>query len=200
MDILQILREKKPRTIGVDGNSGAGKTTLAKGIATALNAQIIPVDFFHKHERKNWHLLPDMNDFEDLEKLNGVINRLLAGESFTMDGLYEYVSGAHNKSFHFEAKPVLVIEGLCVSRLPLDYKIFVDVDTTVAHDRAKQRDLVERGLTEEQWAVKQRLFHGEYHKITPELKAKSDLIISSVEDVPFLKKHTETSYSSPLAA
>ncbi len=196
MDILKILREKKPRTIGVDGNSGAGKTTVAKGIADALGAQLIPCDFFHKWPRKDWHTLKDMEDFEDLEKLHSVISRLQAGESFTMDGLYEFVNGTHTRTFRFEARPVLVIEGLCVSRLPLDFKIFLHVDPAVAHDRAKKRDTVERGLTEENWAVKKRLFHHEYHKIVPELKAKSHLVIDTTNDVPFFKGPGESSYAA----
>lgn len=195
MDLLKLLREKRPRTIGIDGNSGAGKTTVAKGIADALGGQIIPSDFFHKWERKDWHRLPDMDDFEDLEKLNAVLRRLLAGESFTMDGLYEYVSGTHTRSFHFHASPMLIIEGLCVSRLPLDFKIFLDVDPAVAHDRAKKRDIVERGLTEGDWAVKERLFHGAYHKIVPELKAKSHLVIDTTVEVPFFTQSGESSYA-----
>ena len=196
MDLLRILRERNPRTVGVDGNSGSGKTTVAKGIAEALGAQLIPMDFFHKHERSRWHLLPDMEDFEDLEKLSMLLRRLEAGETVEMDGLYEFVTGTHARSHRFEPRPVLVIEGLCVSRLPLDYKIFLDPEPAVAHDRAKRRDQAERGLTEEQWEVKKRLFHHEYRKLIPELKAKSHLVIDTSADVPFFTGPGDASYAA----
>ncbi len=47
MDLLTLIRTKRPQTICIDGNGGAGKTRLAKALAKALDAEIIPYDFFH---------------------------------------------------------------------------------------------------------------------------------------------------------
>jgi uridine kinase len=137
MDLLKLIRDKNPRTIGIDGNSGAGKTTLAQSLASALCGTVIPFDLFHKQERRFWDLNTDMNDFGDTEKLSGVIARLLNGESFGIDKLYNHTDGTFSRSFHFEPKPVLIVEGLCVMKLPLDFKIFLHVDPVVALGAAK---------------------------------------------------------------
>jgi uridine kinase len=186
MDLLRLLHGKKPRTIGVDGNSGSGKSTAARRLAEALDGEVIPCDFFHKHERKDWRRLRDMEDFEDLGKLQSVLRRLQEGETVELHDLYEFVTGTHIGSHRFHPKPVLIVEGLCVMRLPLDFKIFVETDPQLAYERARQRDLAERGLTEEDWAVKERLFHGVYHSLVPELKAKADIVIRPMEDAGWL--------------
>jgi len=186
MNLLKLISEKKPRTIGIDGNSGAGKTNLAKELASKIDGFVIPVDLFHKQERKHWSLKTDINDFEDFEKLNKVIKRLLKGESFTLDKLYNHVDGTYTRSFHFEPKKFLIIEGLCVMRLDLDFKIFLHVDPKMALVRGKDRDIRERNLTEEQWAIKKYLFHDEYSKIIPELKKKADLVIDTTDKFPKL--------------
>jgi|WetSurMetagenome_2_1015567.scaffolds.fasta_scaffold367095_2 uridine kinase len=187
MDMLALIHAKKPGTIGIDGNSGAGKTTLAKELAEKLNGQIIPFDLFHKKERKDWNLKTDINDFGDFEKANQVIKRLLKGESFTLHNLYNHVDGTHSRSFRFEPKEVLIVEGLCVMRLNLDFKIFLHVDPKVALIRGKDRDIKERNLTEKQWVIKKHLFHDEYSKIIPELKNLADLIIDTTDHFPEIK-------------
>jgi uridine kinase len=186
MNILNLISNKNPRSIGIDGNSGAGKTTFAKGLAVKLDGFVIPADLFHRQERKNWSLKTDINDFEDFDKLNHVLGRLLKGEEFTLNNLYNHVDGTYSRSFHFEPKKVLIVEGLCVMRLNLDFKIFLHVDPKIALVRGKDRDIRERNLTEEQWAIKKHLFHDEYSKIIPELKSKADLVIDTTKNFPVL--------------
>lgn len=184
MELLKFIIAKKPKTIGIDGNSGAGKTTFAKALAEKMDGFVIPLDLFHKQERKDWNLKTDINDFEDFEKAEMVIKRLLKGKSFTLHNLYNHTDGTHTRSFHFEPKKVLVIEGLTAMRLNLDFKIFLNVDPKVALVRGKDRDIRERNLTEEQWTIKKYLFHDEYSKIIPELKKKADLVIDTTKNFP----------------
>lgn len=186
MNIIKLIKEKKPRTIGVDGNSGAGKTTLAKELANKVGGCVIPFDLFHKQERKDWNLNTDINDFGDVEKANRVIKRLLAGESFTLHKLYNHADGTFTRSFHFEPKGILIIEGLSVMKLNLDLKIFLHVDPKIALIRGKDRDTRERNLTEKQWVIKKYLFHDEYSKIIPELKKKADIVIDTTNKFPEL--------------
>lgn len=179
VDLLALIRQKKPKTVGIDGVSGVGKSTLAARLAEALGGNVVPCDAFHKHPRQAWPLLPNLDDFEDLPKLAAVLRRLQAGERFSLDGLYDYRSGTHSASYLFVPAPVLIVDGICVSRLPLDFKIFLDADPLVAERRAKERDTRDRGLTEERWVQNKRLFHDEYQKIAPELKALADVIIDT---------------------
>ncbi len=184
MDLLTLIRQRKPKTIGIDGVSGAGKSTLATQLAEALGGKVIPCDLFHKHDRPVWPHLPDLEDFEDFEKLNAVLRRLESGDSFTLDDLYDYHSGTHIRSYRFEPAPVLIVDGILVSRLPLDFKIFLDADPVIVEPRAKDRDMRDRGLTEERWIQNKRLFHGEYHKLAPELKAKANVVIDTTHQFP----------------
>ncbi len=187
MDIIKLIQKRNPKTIGIDGNSGAGKTTLAKELAAKLDGTVIPADLFHRQERKHWSTKTDINDFEDFDRLDHVINRLLKGESFTLHNLYNHVDGTHTRSFYFEPKKYLIIEGLCVMRLDLDFNIFLHVDPKIALVRGKERDIKERNLTEKQWVIKKHLFHDEYSKIIPELKEKADLVIDTTGHFPELK-------------
>ena len=177
MDLLKLIHSRRPKTIGVDGVSGVGKSTLAKNLAEALQGKVIPCDLFHKHDRPAWPQLRDLEDFEDFAKLKDVLERLQKGESFTLNDLYDYHSGTHIASYSFEPAPVLIVDGICVSRLPLDFKIFLDINPAAAELRAKERDTRDRGLTEERWIQNKRLFHAEYHKIAPELRKKADVVI-----------------------
>ncbi len=192
-ELLEIILKHQPRTIGIDGKSGSGKTSLAHFLCSKLNGEVIPCDFFHKWERNAWSQQKDLADFEDWSAIQDVLATLLRGEAVVRDHLYEYVTGTHIRTHRFLPKKVLIVEGLGCLNLELDFKIFIDVDFTVAHDRAKNRNIRERGQSEETWPTFQRLFHGEYHKMIPHLKSKADFILNTTQSFPF-PKQTETSY------
>lgn len=142
------------------------------------------MDYFFKKERKQWNLQTDINDFADRKKAQNVIEKLLNGERFAMDYLYNHSDGTLSKTVQFEPTNVLVIEGLGVMRLQLDMKIFLNVDPAVALIRGKERDIRERNLTEEQWIIKKHLFHDAYSKLIPEFKAMADIVIDTTNQFP----------------
>ena len=80
----------------------------------------------------------------------------------------------------------MIVEGLFSTQLNLDFKIFLNVEPKIALERGKKRDIEERNLTEEQWKIKKFLFHDEYSKFLPELKADSDLVIDTTNEFPKL--------------
>ncbi len=125
-----------------------------------------------------------------------MLRRLQAGQNCTVEGLYEYVSGTHTRTHHFQAKPILIIEGLCVMNFPLDFKIFLDVHPSTAAARAKSRNLTERGMKEERWGLFQRLFHGACHSVIPALKQKADVVIDTTDNFPFPRDEAGSSYAT----
>lgn len=185
-EVLEYILKNKPWTIGIDGNSGAGKTTLAKNLAERINGFVLPLDLFHKRERKEWDLDTDINDFEDFEKINAVIKRIKRGKKFELHNVYNHADGTFTRSFMVEPKEFLIIEGLLTMELDLDFKIFLNIDPEVALVRGKERDIKERNLTEKQWVIKKYLFHDEYSKLIPKLKEKADVIIDTTKSFPVL--------------
>lgn len=186
MKILQYIKNKNSKTIGIDGNSGSGKTTFAKELAKKINGFVLPLDLFHRYERKDWNMNTKMIDFEDMEKAQKVINRIKKGEKFTLHNVYNHVDGTHSRTFEVEPKDVLIVEGLGAMDLDLDFKIFLNVDPKVALVRGKERDIRERNLTEEQWVIKKNLFHDQYSKLIPSLKKKADLVIDTTKSFPII--------------
>jgi uridine kinase len=187
MDLVKHILDKKIKTIGIDGNSGAGKTTFAKALSERLDAFLLPIDLFHRQERKDWNLQTDISKFEDLEKVNEVIRRFKRGERFTLHSLYNHADGTFTKSLIVEPKKFLVVEGLFAMKVDVDFKIFLEIEPKVALARGKERDLRERNLTEKQWKIKKYLFHEEYTKLIPALKKKANLIIDTSDKFPELK-------------
>ncbi|MCB9358973.1 AAA family ATPase [Candidatus Woesearchaeota archaeon] len=183
-ELLGKIKIKNPRTIGIDGNSGAGKTTFAKKLAEKLGGFYFPFDLFHREERKEWNLDTDINLFEDYAMAEIALKRLLRGESFHIDGLYNHSDGTFTRTYSFEPRYPIVVEGLTSMRLDLDFKIFLDIDPGIALIRGKDRDIRERNLTEEQWKIKKKLFHDDFSKIIPELKEKADIIIDTTDHYP----------------
>jgi phosphoribulokinase len=187
MDLVKQILDKKIKTIGIEGKSGAGKTTFAKALSERLDAFLLPIDLFHRQERKDWNLGTDISKFEDLEKVNEVIRRFKRGERFTLHSLFNHADGTFTRSLAVEPKEFLVVEGLFAMDVDVDFKIFLDIDPKVALVRGKDRDIRERNLTEEQWKIKKYLFHEEYTKLIPEQKKKADLVIDTTYKFPELK-------------
>ena len=177
--ILQRIRVERPTTIGIDGKSGAGKSTLAAALARALDATVIPYDYFHKFPRTTWTRETNIRTFGDAEKLHWVIGRLRAGESFSLDDLYNHADGKHTRRHFFEAKPLMIIEGIVTARLPLDFKIFLETDDAAAMERARVRDVQTLGMTDDLWEIKKHLFHTQYGRLVDELKSQSHIVIDT---------------------
>gem|GEM_PF-7030644 len=125
-----------------------------------------------------------MVDFEDFDKINKVIARIKKGEKFTLHNVYNHKDGTFTRTFEVEPKEILIVEGLMSMKLDLDYKIFLNVDPKVALERGKERDIRERNLTEEQWAIKKNIFHDQYSKLIPQLKKKANLVIDTTNAFP----------------
>ncbi len=82
-EIISLIQIKKIKVLGIDGNDGVGKTTLASEIAEKLGLTHIEVDKY---------LVKDSNGylkFLDLEKLKADINKN-AGKKIIIEGVMLY--------------------------------------------------------------------------------------------------------------
>ena len=68
-EIRKLLTSKKYHLVGIDGIDGAGKSTLAKELSTALDITHINLDDYVEKEKGNFV------DFIDFEMLNESINK-----------------------------------------------------------------------------------------------------------------------------
>jgi uridine kinase len=148
----------KPLIIGVAGGSGSGKSTVARNVAQALQAESVAfmdMDAYYRNfphvpiaERRqiNW----DHPDAFDWELLVDQLARLSQGESIEKP-VYDFVS--HTRSDRRVLVPpaqVVVIDGILLfsdSRVRdlCDVKVFVDADADVRLIRRIRRDIAKRG-------------------------------------------------------
>lgn len=148
----------KPLIIGIAGGSGSGKSTVARNVAQALNAEsvaFIDMDAYYQNyahlplaERRavNW----DHPDAFDWELLVGQLARLAAGESIEKP-VYDFLS--HTRADRTVVVPpadVIVIDGILLFsdarvRELCDVKVFVDADADIRLIRRIKRDIAKRG-------------------------------------------------------
>jgi uridine kinase len=148
----------KPLIIGIAGGTGSGKSTVARRVATALDAASIAfidmdayyLDFSHLpiEERRqiNW----DHPNAFDWELLLAHLRRLTAGQPIDKPE-YDFVEHVRSKrTVPIAAPEVVVVDGLLLLADPrvrafCDVKVFVDTDADIRLIRRLRRDLVERG-------------------------------------------------------
>ena len=147
-----------PVLIGIAGGSGAGKTTLALALATALReAVVVSMDAYYRdlshleaaaRARVNF----DTPEAIDWPRFIDDLRSLRHGAGIERP---DYDFGSHTRgtgATPVTPRPFVIVEGLLllhhadVRRL-LDAAVFLDVDDQTARDRRVARDRRERGRT-----------------------------------------------------
>jgi uridine kinase len=148
-----------PQLIGIAGPSCAGKSELARGLARALSAPILPLDGYYldlshlstdERARRNF----DMPDVLDHELFVRHLTELHQGHEIARP-VYDYAT--HCRTGQVETvrpTPFLIIEGLFLFyweavRDLLALRIFVDLDDQSCLERRLVRDVQQRGRTAE---------------------------------------------------
>ena len=151
---------QRPVMLAIAGDSAAGKTTLTKGIVSALGADratAICVDDYHcfdRQERRNVPftvLHPDCNYIDIIEQHL----QLLALGRPILKPVYDHSTGRLVRPVLVEPRDFVIVEGLLplhtkLARACFDITVYLDPPEAIRRKWKLQRDCAERGYTEEQ--------------------------------------------------
>lgn len=152
-------RKNTPFTIGIAGDSGAGKSTMIQVIEKGLgssNILCIEGDGDHKWERgnKSWNYYTALNPKANyLYKQAQDILDLQSGNAIKRSE-YDHSTGQFTSPKKIRPKKYMILCGLHALYLPLtrkhlDLKIYMDADETLRRYWKIQRDTEKRGHSKE---------------------------------------------------
>lgn len=151
--------ERRRLAIGVAGDSGSGKDTLADAVVDLFGSQSvahISGDDYHIWDRQRpmWSAITHLNPAANrLNELTRDTLRLASGASI-MNRHYDHATGLMSRPRRFSSNDVVLLSGLHVLYPPdlrarLDLKVFLDMDDDLRRVLKIARDTVRRGQTEE---------------------------------------------------
>lgn len=151
---------RKPFVLGIAGDSGAGKDTLANAVAGLFGKHsIVQVsgDDYHLWDRHKpmWQVMTHLNPrANDLAGFAHDIQTLADGRA-VQSRHYDHVSGKMSKPQRLESNDFIIVSGLHVLYLPLlrelcDLKIYLDMDEALRRHLKIHRDVGQRGHSSEQ--------------------------------------------------
>jgi len=185
-DFFRISR--RSFVIGIAGDSGAGKDTLAQALTGLLGSHSVvslsgdDYHFWDRHKpmwRAMTHLNPRAND---LQQFTRDVITLADGKSIQKPH-YDHVSGQKSKNHCTKSNDFILVSGLHALYLPIlreryDLSIYLAMDENLRRYFKLRRDVIQRNGTVEK--VKATLEHREkdaQHFIRPQ-EAHADLILS----------------------
>lgn len=152
----------KPYVIGVAGGSGSGKTFFLNCFLNHFSEEEICLVSQDDYYRNVGELSPEENrlhNFDlpsciEIEQFEQDVNDLLAFKTVFKEEYTFNNPDAIPKILEIKPAPILIIEGLFIYHYQnidpvFDYRIFIDADTEIALERRLNRDLLERGYSEE---------------------------------------------------
>jgi len=148
--------------IGVAGGTGAGKTTLAEVLADCMGPGHAVVVHEDRYYRDNSHLPAssrenlnyDHPDAIDLDLLAGHVRELVSGRMI-MQPVYDFVQHVRSRdTVTLLPAKFVIVEGLFtlfnkLLRDVINFKVFLDLDDGERLSRRIERDIRERGRSEE---------------------------------------------------
>ncbi|MDC7235831.1 MAG: uridine kinase [Spirochaetales bacterium] len=179
----------KPKIIGISGGSGSGKTTIVRKISESIEDFVfIPQDNYYKSAEfiTNSNITEfnfDHPNAFDKDLMMQHLTDLKNGKAIQMPK-YDFVKHRRmDETVEVTPKKVIIFEGIMVFyekdiRDLMDLKIFVDTPDDIRFIRRLQRDVNERGRTQES-VIKQYMDvvrPGHFEFIEP-TKSYADIII-----------------------
>ena len=150
----------RPTMLAIAGDSAAGKTTLTKGLVSALGSDRITAmctDDYHRYdrvERKDKPFTPLHPDCNYLEIMEQHLQLLSMGQPI-LKPIYNHADGTLDRPVLVEPREFVVVEGLFPlwskrSRACFDATVYLDPPEEIRRAWKVQRDTAKRGYTEEQ--------------------------------------------------
>lgn len=186
----------KPFVIGISGGSGSGKTSFIRQLRERFSVEelcivsqddyYLPRDQQHKDQNNEYNF--DLPKSFDKKKFRTDIERLLAGETITIEEYTFNNPDAKPRILTFVPAPVLVIEGLFVLHFKkiaplLDLKVFINAKENLKIIRRIMRDQVERGYPLDDVLYKyQHHVLPSYERYIQPYKDEADIIINNNKD------------------
>lgn len=147
----------RPILLGIAGDSGAGKTTLTRGLVRILGeAQVthVSADHYHRYDRKQraerkvTPLHPDCNYLDVLEH---DLQHLRAGSSI-LKPVYRHQDGTFAPAEYVSPATFAIVEGLLALHTPAmrdiyDVRVYVGPPEDLRRTWKVQRDCSRRGYT-----------------------------------------------------
>lgn len=186
----------KPFVIGICGGSGSGKTSFIRQLREAFTDDQVCIlsqdDYYlprdQQHRDKNGELNFDLPKSFDKKKFRQDVERLVAGNSITIQEYTFNNPNAQPKILTFKSAPIIVVEGLFVFHFKkvaplLDFRIFINTKENLKVIRRIHRDQVERG-----YPIEDVLYKYQHH-VLPSFeryilpyKEEADIIINNNQD------------------
>lgn len=152
-------RKNLPFTIGIAGDSGAGKSTMISVIEKCLgdkNLQFVEGDGDHRWERGDeyWNHYTALNPKANYLYRQADDLKVLRRGSAVRKVDYNHDTGKFTEKHRVKAKKYMILCGLHSMYLPqtrrnLDLKIYMDADETLRRYWKIQRDTSKRGYSKE---------------------------------------------------
>jgi phosphoribulokinase len=150
----------RPILLGIAGDSGAGKTTMTRGLVRSLGAQRVShvsADDYHRYDRRQRAELaltpldPSANLLDILEQH---LAHLRAGEP-VMKPVYRHRDGTFAPARYVHPAQFTIVEGLlafhsAAMRDAFDVRVFLDPPEDLRRRWKVQRDCSRRGYTTDQ--------------------------------------------------
>jgi phosphoribulokinase len=178
----------RPIVFGVVGDSGAGKTTLTRGLVRVLgdgNVAHLSADDYHRydrHERRSLGITPLHPDANYLDILTQHLAHLRRGQP-VLKPVYDHRAGTLGRPHYLQPAHYLVVEGLLsfhteTLRLAHDVRVFLAPPEDLRRAWKVKRDVTRRGYTTDQvlWELDHRERDAEAF-IRPQ-QAHADIVVS----------------------
>jgi uridine kinase len=156
------MSSNKPYVLGVAGGSGSGKTFFLNCFLNHFSEEevcLLSQDDYYINvgemtaEENSLHNF-DLPSCIEINQFEEDVNQLLDYQTIYKQEYTFNNPNAQPKILEIKPAQILIIEGLFIYHYPnidplFDYRIFLDADTEIALERRLNRDLHERGYSEE---------------------------------------------------
>ncbi len=152
-DFFRLSR--RPFVIGIAGDSGTGKDTLADSLSGLFGdhsvAKLSGDDYHHWDRHKPiWQVMTHLNPMaNDLENFSRDLVALIDGKSIEMRH-YDHKTGIRGEKLRLKSNDFIIVSGLHALYLPilrrcLNLSIYLDMDESLRLHFKKERDVGVRG-------------------------------------------------------